>query len=62
MHFQFADLICGIKKEKEAGRLPPNVAAGMEELYWNYKNAVNEFAFFITHYSLLSVFANFSCQ
>ncbi|CAN6883919.1 unnamed protein product, partial [Brassica oleracea] len=34
------DLISGINKEKEAGRLPPNVASGMEELYWNYKNAV----------------------
>ncbi|XP_056842769.1 glycerol-3-phosphate acyltransferase, chloroplastic [Raphanus sativus] len=34
------DLISGIRKEQEAGRLPPNVASGMEELYWNYKNAV----------------------
>ncbi|KAL0695973.1 hypothetical protein Bca4012_063153 [Brassica carinata] len=34
------DLISGLRKEKEAGRLPPNVASGMEELYWNYKNAV----------------------
>ncbi|KAL0650123.1 hypothetical protein Bca4012_092814 [Brassica carinata] len=34
------DLIAGIRKEKEAGTLPPNVASGMEELYWNYKNAV----------------------
>ncbi|KAL0753726.1 hypothetical protein Bca101_091394 [Brassica carinata] len=33
-------LIAGIRKEKEAGTLPPNVASGMEELYWNYKNAV----------------------
>ncbi|KAF2587770.1 hypothetical protein F2Q70_00038939 [Brassica cretica] len=33
------DLIAGIRKEKEAGTLPPNVASGMEELYWNYKNA-----------------------
>ncbi|KAJ4894957.1 hypothetical protein Rs2_21751 [Raphanus sativus] len=28
------------EQEQEAGRLPPNVASGMEELYWNYKNAV----------------------
>ncbi|KAH0914613.1 hypothetical protein HID58_029059 [Brassica napus] len=34
------DLIDGIRKEKEAGTLPPNVASGMEELYWNYKTAV----------------------
>ncbi|KAL0716361.1 hypothetical protein Bca4012_065683 [Brassica carinata] len=34
------DLISGIRKEQEAGTLPPNVASGMEELYWNYKNAV----------------------
>ncbi|XP_019094497.1 PREDICTED: glycerol-3-phosphate acyltransferase, chloroplastic-like [Camelina sativa] len=34
------DLLSGIKKEAEAGRLPANVASGMEELYWNYKNAV----------------------
>ncbi|XP_010538386.1 PREDICTED: glycerol-3-phosphate acyltransferase, chloroplastic-like [Tarenaya hassleriana] len=34
------DLLSGIRKETEAGRLPPNVASGMEELYWNYKNAV----------------------
>lgn len=40
--FPFSDLLNGIKKETEAGRLPPNVASGMEELYWNYKNAVNE--------------------
>ncbi|GKV10638.1 hypothetical protein SLEP1_g21978 [Rubroshorea leprosula] len=34
------ELVNGIKKEAEAGRLPPNVAAGMEELYQNYRNAV----------------------
>ncbi|CAN8303658.1 unnamed protein product [Cochlearia groenlandica] len=34
------DLLSGLRKETEAGRLPPNVASGMEELYWNYKNAV----------------------
>ncbi|CAH8296166.1 unnamed protein product [Eruca vesicaria subsp. sativa] len=34
------DLISGLRKEKEVGRLPTNVASGMEELYWNYKNAV----------------------
>lgn len=67
--FSFADLISGINKEKEAGRLPPNVASGMEELYWNYKNAVNEFASFFFYHSLVCAdrFAwfeelNFSCQ
>ncbi|XP_024030498.1 glycerol-3-phosphate acyltransferase, chloroplastic isoform X2 [Morus notabilis] len=34
------ELLAGIRKEKEAGRLPPNVASGMEELYHNYKNAI----------------------
>ncbi|CAL0314178.1 unnamed protein product [Lupinus luteus] len=34
------ELLSGIEKEVKAGSLPPNVAAGMEELYKNYKNAV----------------------
>ncbi|GFZ08685.1 hypothetical protein Acr_20g0004930 [Actinidia rufa] len=34
------DLLSGIKKEAESGRLPSNVAQGMEELYQNYRNAV----------------------
>ncbi|GMJ12526.1 ACYLTRANSFERASE 1 [Hibiscus trionum] len=34
------ELLFGIRNEVEAGRLPPNVAAGMEELYQNYRNAV----------------------
>ncbi|KAJ9135101.1 hypothetical protein P3X46_032320 [Hevea brasiliensis] len=34
------ELLSGIRKEVEAGRLPLNVAAGMEEVYQNYKNAV----------------------
>nr|ATJ44624.1 glycerol-3-phosphate acyltransferase [Theobroma cacao] len=34
------ELLSGIRKEVEAGRLPPNIAAGMEELYQNYRNAV----------------------
>ncbi|KAI3469191.1 hypothetical protein Pfo_025854 [Paulownia fortunei] len=34
------DLLLGIQKELEAGRLPINVAQGMEELYQNYRNAV----------------------
>lgn len=36
----FADVFAGIKKEVEAGSLPANVAAGMQEVYNNYKNAV----------------------
>ncbi|XP_020216491.2 glycerol-3-phosphate acyltransferase, chloroplastic [Cajanus cajan] len=34
------ELLSGIRKEAEAGSLPPNVAAGMEEVYHNYKKAV----------------------
>ncbi|KAK8710697.1 hypothetical protein V6N13_146010 [Hibiscus sabdariffa] len=34
------EVLSGFKKEVEAGRLPPNVAAGMEEFFQNYKNAV----------------------
>ncbi|KAK6122560.1 hypothetical protein DH2020_043697 [Rehmannia glutinosa] len=34
------DLLLGIQKEAEAGRLPINVAQGMEELYHSYRNAV----------------------
>ncbi|GAY57483.1 hypothetical protein CUMW_179790 [Citrus unshiu] len=34
------DLLSGIGREVEAGRLPSNLANGMEELYHNYKNAV----------------------
>lgn len=37
----FSDLLLGIQKEADAGRLPKNVADGMEELYYNYRNAVN---------------------
>lgn len=33
-------LLFGIRKEMEAGRLPPSVAAAMEEVYENYRNAV----------------------
>ncbi|KAF7126427.1 hypothetical protein RHSIM_Rhsim11G0021900 [Rhododendron simsii] len=39
------DLLFGIKKEAEAGRLPSNVARGMEELYRNYRNAVTSLEF-----------------
>ncbi|CAN1334054.1 Glycerol-3-phosphate acyltransferase, chloroplastic [Linum perenne] len=38
------DILSGIKKEAEAGRLPSIIAAGMEELYHNYKNAVKIYA------------------
>ncbi|KAK1274172.1 hypothetical protein QJS04_geneDACA012173 [Acorus gramineus] len=34
------ELVSGIRKVAEAGRIPPNVAAAMEELYHNYKHAV----------------------
>lgn len=35
------ELLSGIRKESEAGKLPSNVAAGMKDLYQNYKTAVN---------------------
>ncbi|PWA43531.1 Glycerol-3-phosphate O-acyltransferase, alpha helical bundle, N-terminal [Artemisia annua] len=34
------DLLCGIRREMEAGTLPKFVARLMEELYLNYRNAV----------------------
>ncbi|KAK2427674.1 glycerol-3-phosphate acyltransferase, chloroplastic [Trifolium repens] len=34
------DVLSGIKKEVDAGTLPPSIAAGMEDLYLNYKSAV----------------------
>ncbi|KAK9144241.1 hypothetical protein Sjap_004144 [Stephania japonica] len=34
------DLLLGVRQEHEAGRLSPSVAAGLEELYRNYRNAV----------------------
>lgn len=36
-----AELLSGVRKEMEAGRLPPNVAAKMEEIFHNYRNAVS---------------------
>lgn len=41
----FAELLSGIRKEVEAGSLPPNVAAGMEDVYHNYKNAVSLYSY-----------------
>lgn len=37
----FEDVLSGIKKEVEAGTLPASIAAGMEEVYLNYKSAVS---------------------
>ncbi|CAL1399426.1 unnamed protein product [Linum trigynum] len=34
------DILSGIRKDAEAGRLPSTVAEGMEELYHNYRKAV----------------------
>ncbi|KAG9453010.1 hypothetical protein H6P81_005914 [Aristolochia fimbriata] len=34
------ELLSGIRKEIETGRLPPSVASGMEEVYQNYRNAI----------------------
>lgn len=36
-----ADILSGIRKEAQLGTLTPNMAAGMEELFHNYKKAVN---------------------
>ncbi|KAG6636253.1 hypothetical protein I3843_11G097500 [Carya illinoinensis] len=36
------ELLAGIRKEREAGKLPPDIALGMEVLYHNYKTAVFE--------------------
>lgn len=38
------ELLAGIRKEREAGKLPPNIALGMEVLYNNYKTAVTKYA------------------
>jgi hypothetical protein len=35
-----AELISHIRKEVEEGNLPADVATSLEELYYNYKNAV----------------------
>lgn len=37
-----AELLSGVRKEMEGGRLPLNVAATMEEIYHNYRNAVSK--------------------
>eukprot|EP00262_Sarcandra_glabra_P000876 TRINITY_DN1091_c0_g1_i1.p1 TRINITY_DN1091_c0_g1~~TRINITY_DN1091_c0_g1_i1.p1 ORF type:complete len:454 (-),score=86.48 TRINITY_DN1091_c0_g1_i1:389-1750(-) len=34
------ELLSGIRKEGEAGKLPPNIAAVLEELFQNYRTAV----------------------
>lgn len=36
-----AELLYGLRKEMESGRLPSNIAARMEEVYHNYRNAVS---------------------
>nr|GMD78165.1 glycerol-3-phosphate acyltransferase, chloroplastic isoform X1 [Ipomoea batatas] len=35
------DLLSGVRREADDGRLPQTVAQRMEELYRNYRNAVN---------------------
>lgn len=51
--FFSAELLSGISKEVKAGRLPSNLAALMEELYHNYKNAVNKYTW---TYALMYIF------
>ncbi|KAK4792363.1 hypothetical protein SAY86_022798 [Trapa natans] len=36
------ELLSGIRKEEQLGTLTPNIAAAMEELFHNYKNAVSK--------------------
>lgn len=36
-----AEFVLRIRKEVERGKLPPDVADNFENLYYNYKNAVN---------------------
>lgn len=36
-----AELLSGLRKEVESGRLPSNIADRMEEVYHNYRNAVS---------------------
>ncbi|KAI4369914.1 hypothetical protein MLD38_018308 [Melastoma candidum] len=36
------ELLSGIRNLAQGGKLPPNVAAGMEELFHTYKNAVSQ--------------------
>lgn len=50
-----AEILSGIRKETEEGRLPSNVAAGMEELYQNYKNAVIFFVKLIFYFTYLGM-------
>lgn len=39
--FIYVDLLSGVRREADDGRLPQTVAQRMEELYRNYRNAVN---------------------
>ena len=36
-----AEFVLRVRKEVERGKLPPDVADNFENLYYNYKNAVN---------------------
>lgn len=51
--FFSAELLSGINKETEAGRLSSNLAALMEELYHNYKKTVNKYTWI---YALMYIF------
>ncbi|XP_015697455.2 glycerol-3-phosphate acyltransferase, chloroplastic [Oryza brachyantha] len=56
------DLILHIRKEVEKGKLPADVAANLEELYYNYKNAVLQSRDPNTHEIVLSnMVALFDC-
>ncbi|EPS73003.1 hypothetical protein M569_01754, partial [Genlisea aurea] len=48
------ELLLGIQKEAEAGRLPSNIAIGMEELYYNYRDAVFQSGLPDAHHIVLS--------
>jgi hypothetical protein len=44
-----------VRKELENGKLPSDVASGLEELYYNYKNAVNAHAFHVLFILLFTI-------
>lgn len=47
-----AELILHIRKEVEKGKLPADVAANLEELYYNYKDAVTFLLFYLLQLQL----------
>jgi glycerol-3-phosphate O-acyltransferase len=66
-HCRGTEFIMEVIRELENGKLPADVASGLEELYYNYKNAVNAHAFhalFILLFTIimLHIVCIVSCQ